>query len=622
MLPSSFNDVNQGSPGSRPPAMGERVQGQSLFSSRDQLLALQASAFASRDISTSQLNSHHLLANISKRVAEESAAEENTFKKHRAGSNIDERTPAPSWGRGDQSFLGRGWGTNTLVEPSSPYQMLGMNNTSNAGLSSPPAGSANFRLQREALLRAELSAQIIQQEHAARNAALLASLTRPQVGNNNFMPGGQFNSGWPASLQDSLRLQEAARSQLQAQLADFRFASTGLSNSMNAAPSANSNSFLFGAAPAPQHSEDLQSVLSRLSSAGLQQRAGGVFQDYQMAPTPSHMPSEQATTSSQQLTSSLPPCDGGIVVPFTQRPKYPLGIEEDQNWLSEFHCFVRSELVEVYRASQDDCKARNNSIGYQQVGIRCRFCAHAAPSARAGRSSAFPSSLRQLYQSFTMMLRDHFGKCDAMPSHISKLFDSLKDKPSQGATDSKRFWVYSAMKIGMSDSPTGIAINEMTIASGAKVPPFGTSPDQQWADDAVRSIQLILPSDRTLVSEFMCSLMSHVQLVRITEAERIGNRRSLQAGLPGFGCRYCCESRRLGLCRVFPARRRTLPGKINDLHDHMRRCTLCPVSVKERLEHLHQEMNRGGDSDREDEKEFFDRIWTRIGHGNRGKTEL
>jgi hypothetical protein len=99
----------------------------------------------------------------------------------------------------------------------------------------------------------------------------------------------------------------------------------------------------------------------------------------------------------------LPPCEEGLIESYTNRPSFHLGIDEDPNWLSEFHCFVRSELVEVFRASHEDVKARNNSIAYHQVGIRCRFCAHMTPSARAGRSSAFPSSLRQIYQSFTMV---------------------------------------------------------------------------------------------------------------------------------------------------------------------------------------------------------------------------
>lgn len=212
------------------------------------------------------------------------------------------------------------------------------------------------------------------------------------------------------------------------------------------------------------------------------------------------------------------------------------------------------------------------------------------------------------------MLRDHFGNCDAMPTPIQEKFRLLKDKPAQGATDSKRYWMYSATKIGMTDSTDGIMMTVQSRIAGARSPPFGTSDGQRWDDDVFRSVPLVLPSDRTLVSEFLFVLMSQVQPIRLMEAECIGNRRSLRVGLPGFGCRYCCENRRLGLCRMFPARRRTLPGKVNDVYDHLRRCSVCPESVKNHLERTKHQMNTGFHADQGGDREFFDRVWSRLGH--------
>jgi hypothetical protein len=592
-----------------------RVPG--IFPSSEHLLALQASsAFQSMDRPANQLN-HQLLADLNKRGAEEDL-QGRAPKKQRG---------EPNCGEGNGAYPGHTVGGQASANLNDPYQMLSLL-SGGRNIDDQQNSGSNLMLHSEALRRAGLSAQYMQQEQAARNSALLASLTRPQ-GNPLMQANPSNGMGWSTSFND--RLQDAARTQQLAQLSSLPNASDFLSsaalrssNSMGVMPSIGTNPYLFSGAhnnghtgSAPQ-GEQLQEILRRLSAAS-HQRAGP-HQDHGMGSASQPIPaqSEHSTTSSAQALPRLPPCDEGLVPPYSQRPKHPLGIDEDHNWLSEFHCFVRSELVEVFRASREDCKARNNSIAYHQVGIRCRFCAHISPTARAGRSSAFPSSLRQLYQSFTMMLRDHFGKCDMMPLRIRKEFLALKDKPSQGATDSKRFWIYSGMKVGMADSANGIAVTENTIATWAKVPPFGTSPDQQWADDSMRSVPLVTPEDRSLVPEFLFVLLSNVQLVRLTEAERIGNRRSLQAGLPGFGCRYCCEHRRLGLCRVFPARRRTLPGKITDLHDHIRRCTVCPTEVKEHIEHLHKQMQREGAADQEEEKEFFDRIWARLGHGNKG----
>jgi len=329
--------------------------------------------------------------------------------------------------------------------------------------------------------------------------------------------------------------------------------------------------------------------------------------------TSSSMALSEFSVPSVQRTLALPPCEEKPIPPPQGRPYYPLGIDEDPNWLSEFHCFVRLELIEVFRASHEDCKSRNNSIAYHQVGIRCRYCAHIAASSRAGRSSAFPSSLGQIYQSFTMMLRDHFKNCEAIHSNVRDRFMALKEKPSQGATDSKRFWVYSAEKLGLTDSTKGIIINESTRAAAERLPPFGTVPGRVWEDPAKAPL-IVLPSDRPLVSEFLFLLMSQAQPIRLLEAERIGNRRSLKVGLPGFGCRHCYANRRLGLCRMFPARRRTLPGKANDLYDHIRRCTVCPPAIKEQLQRTHHQLNRGFHSDQGGDREFFNRIWSRLGH--------
>lgn len=336
------------------------------------------------------------------------------------------------------------------------------------------------------------------------------------------------------------------------------------------------------------------------------------------SPTP---PEKQQPLSFGPIVNQ-PPCFKGPVPHWSTRPTFPLGIDEDPNWLSEFHCFVRSDIVELFRAGQEDVKLRNCSIALDQIGMRCRFCAHVSPATgRAGRASAVPSSLRQIYQSFTMMLRDHFGGCEEMPSHVLKRFIELKDKPAQGASDSKRYWISSAMKLGLSDSKMGIKFSTLSGAEGEAAGHFSTK--DKWKDDIYSSISLVLPSDRPCVSEFLYVLISQVQPIRLMESECIGNRRSLRVGLPGFGCRFCCERQRLGLCRVFPARRRTLPVKMVDMFDHLRRCTLCPADVKEQLQRLQRQEQQnhagGGEGflqniDHGANRDFLDRVWSRLGH--------
>ena len=101
-----------------------------------------------------------------------------------------------------------------------------------------------------------------------------------------------------------------------------------------------------------------------------------------------------------------------------------------------------------------------------QVGIRCRFCAHLASGQRTSRSCAFPSRIKQLYQSFTMMQRDHFPHCQAIPVEKRERLAALRKNNIQGACDSKQYWIYAAQTLGMFDTHRGIEITPASRAAG------------------------------------------------------------------------------------------------------------------------------------------------------------
>lgn len=344
-------------------------------------------------------------------------------------------------------------------------------------------------------------------------------------------------------------------------------------------------------------------------------------------------PTETFLAVAGALPPSIPPAVEGSTPHYDERAGsiISMSTDEDQNWLSEFQCFIRSEILEVFRASTEDVQIRNNSktLQKQQIGIRCRFCAHLPPSARASRSSAFPSSIPQIYQSFTMMLRDHWTACQSIPSPQKEKFAEFKTKNNQGASDSKNYWMHAARRTGMVNTSQGIDINDASRAAAARIPPFGTNSDTtaSLALEKDDTAPLVLPEDKKLLQDqYWYALLQQVQRVRLSASERVGNRKSLKIGLPGFGCRYCCQEGRLGLSRIFPARRRTLPSKIPDIHDHLRRCPLCPQSVKDELEALEEQRKQNERDETEGkgagysagkEKEFFTRIWSRLGHGNK-----
>jgi hypothetical protein len=160
----------------------------------------------------------------------------------------------------------------------------------------------------------------------------------------------------------------------------------------------------------------------------------------------------------------LPEADGPPTLHYIRRLVVPLATEQDDNWLSEFLCFVRTDLIEVFRANEDDVLSRNRwkKVVLGQVGIRCRYCAHLPQNGKTTRSSSYPFTLSRIYQSLTMMLRDHFGNCGCIPAPIKKKFFDLKGTTSQGAMGSNKFWESSSRTIGLVDSPTGIWVADDT----------------------------------------------------------------------------------------------------------------------------------------------------------------
>lgn len=207
-----------------------------------------------------------------------------------------------------------------------------------------------------------------------------------------------------------------------------------------------------------------------------------------------------------------------------------------------------------------------------------------------------------------MMIRDHFPRCESVPAEKMEQFVMLKGRNNQGAADSKHFWSYAAEKLGMIDTEMGIHMDDVTQRAAQVKQPFSTT-SSILALSRAPPVLVVQPSDRSNISPFLYELLSRVQRVRLLDCECRSTRKNLKVGLPGFGCRYCCEAGRLGFSRIFPTKRKGLPDKANDMYEHMRRCTLCPPEVKERLEKLRP---RPEDVNASAEKAFFDRVWVRL----------
>jgi hypothetical protein len=322
-----------------------------------------------------------------------------------------------------------------------------------------------------------------------------------------------------------------------------------------------------------------------------------------------------------------------LSTPFALSDDYlPLGIDEDHNWLSPYHCYVRSELAEVFVATEADCKGRSHVVRPGQVGIRCRYCAQVDVSSRICRAAAYPSSLQQVYQSFNMMLRDHFQSCPYIPEAVQQHISVLREKPTHGAPETKNYWVYSAMKLGLKHcvKNKGIVRTDEAIAEATTMAPFGSLEDDMpnTIDTSLNKdnrdkqdftqIEAIpfqnLPDVKTPATDYLMALLDHVQLVSMTSIECMANRRYFTVGTTGLACRYCCLAGRRGLCRVFPGRRRVLLTRLQDLHDHFMRCSLFPSHQRENLGVLRtHSISKGDLVDSCSTRRMMDTLWTWMG---------
>ena len=194
--------------------------------------------------------------------------------------------------------------------------------------------------------------------------------------------------------------------------------------------------------------------------------------------------------------------------------------------------------------------------------------------------------------------------------------------------------IYAAQKLGMIDTEElGIQITAESQAHGLTLPPFGSSPeleaDLQKAfamENNEDTVVLAGPADKLVSSDFTYAVVKEAVLVHLAESEKIGNRSCLTVGLPGLACRHCCKAGRSGLSRVFPARKRNLKVKVQDLADHLRRCTLCPKAVQEHLQRLQAEQSATGSGNKNGKsgaaiadrksKFFYARLWRRLGHSD------
>lgn len=137
-----------------------------------------------------------------------------------------------------------------------------------------------------------------------------------------------------------------------------------------------------------------------------------------------------------------------------------LAMPNDSESLSDRQCYVRSEMCEIFAATEHDVAARHSKGAQKlvvgQVGIRCIHCAHLRPRDRAERAVCYPSSISRIYQTVADMQRFHFEHCKEIPKHVSNVYKNLKTTRPRGVGSPQIYWIQSAKNLGLVDTGGGI----------------------------------------------------------------------------------------------------------------------------------------------------------------------
>jgi hypothetical protein len=178
------------------------------------------------------------------------------------------------------------------------------------------------------------------------------------------------------------------------------------------------------------------------------------------------------------LDESLPTTCFPVPIP----KNYPtrLSLPNDSIKLNALHCYIRSDLLEVFvvEPSPETMKFRHapsSSVG--RVGFRCVYCRLARTNAmnasridEAPMSVFYPKTVNEIYRLVTSWQRCHVRKCKNLPRDVRETWYRLRE--SEKCRGKTAYWADSAKSLGLVDctSRTGGIRFEISESTLVEVP--------------------------------------------------------------------------------------------------------------------------------------------------------
>lgn len=291
----------------------------------------------------------------------------------------------------------------------------------------------------------------------------------------------------------------------------------------------------------------------------------------------------------------------------------------DRVALSPLRCFLREHVV-AFSAKEEDISLRvptSISLSVGQVGIGCKHCINKAPNLRSNRATSFPFSIERIYQCVADIQRFHFGECQNLPLDVREKFLALSNASSKGSRGlaTRQYWITSAKKLGLVDTPKGIRFSRDPSMPEVKVNSLSLDILAQAALSITSARQqLVSPADKFLVPEFLYVVMEQLQPCRFTDADR-NKRRLKDVGHIGVECKHCAGE--VDGRKFFWSSVSAVESNFVSVHNHMLECRMVPPDLKERLIEL-KTLRREQTAALKvgSQKAFFARVWDRLHEGD------
>mmetsp|Transcript_11005 Transcript_11005/g.24222 ORF Transcript_11005/g.24222 Transcript_11005/m.24222 type:complete len:587 (+) Transcript_11005:198-1958(+) len=318
---------------------------------------------------------------------------------------------------------------------------------------------------------------------------------------------------------------------------------------------------------------------------------------------------------------------------------FPLTMPDDEKWLTPLHVFVRQYCAEVFVATPADvaapCMGKRNPVMVGQIGIRCPYCSpkNNGMCGTAGTSDwdiararengvVYPSIVSRIYNGTINLLQRHLKSCAFVPPEVIAKYDELKSSNARSGA-SKKYWMESATRMGLIDTPDGIRLNKEVYLQNKQAAKReageadSSSPSDPTSVTGANAPPLVLPSDKRYTTAFTFHLMAQMQPCVFTEADRLGRRRNLDVGFAGLACRHCFGG--YGNGRFFPSSIKTMSDAsktLDAIYKHVSKCQDCPADIKSGLSNLRDfHDNERSKMPFGNQRAFFTKIWGRL-HDN------